>query len=227
MDLFEVSDVRKTAVDVVVDKIKELLIHKKLKPGDLIPSETALAESLRVSRGSIREAMKILSAYGIIEVKRGSGTYISNYANPKLFDPLLFNILVTEYHYADLLKVRDALEQSIIKDVISQASQKELQELNTIMQEFEKVHQNNPDNLEQCNTIDIMYHTKLGEFTHNALMSNMYNFIIELFSPTINAKEGYHAHKNLHAAIMSRNVPEALTMLELHTQTWNETHRTV
>ena len=66
-----------SAVDYMLDSFRKLLITRKLKPGDLIPSEGALAESLGISRGSIREGMKILSAFGIVDIRRGDGTYIS------------------------------------------------------------------------------------------------------------------------------------------------------
>ena len=65
---------KKTATDVVIDKIKSLLLAKELKPGDLIPPENELANAMNVSRGSVREAMKVLSAFGIVEIKRGNGT---------------------------------------------------------------------------------------------------------------------------------------------------------
>lgn len=49
---------KKTATDVVIDKIKSLLLAKELKPGDLIPPENELANAMNVSRGSVREARK-------------------------------------------------------------------------------------------------------------------------------------------------------------------------
>ena len=73
-DIFAIQDSRPSAVDVVIEKIKELLIERKLSPGEMIPSESVLAESLKVGRGSVREALKVLSAYGVVEIKSGAGT---------------------------------------------------------------------------------------------------------------------------------------------------------
>ena len=69
-DLFQVPQ-RRSSVDTVIDTIQELLLSKQLKPGDKLPNEIELTKSLSISRGSIREAMKILSSYGIVEIKRG------------------------------------------------------------------------------------------------------------------------------------------------------------
>ena len=66
----------------------DLLLTKRVRPGDRLPAETELTRLLSVSRGSVREAMKILSALGIVEVRRGDGTYISKGGSEVMFDPL-------------------------------------------------------------------------------------------------------------------------------------------
>ena len=52
-NLFEASK-RESAVDLVVNSIKQLLMERTLKPGDKLPSELEISEELRVSRGSVR-----------------------------------------------------------------------------------------------------------------------------------------------------------------------------
>ena len=64
---------RESAVDIVVNSIKQLLADKKLLPGDKLPNELEISEGLGVSRGSVREAMKILSAFGLIDIRVGNG----------------------------------------------------------------------------------------------------------------------------------------------------------
>ena len=61
---------RESAVDIVVNNIKHLLMERKLKPGDRLPSESEISEGMGVSRGSVREAMKILSAFGLYELRQ-------------------------------------------------------------------------------------------------------------------------------------------------------------
>ena len=73
-NLFERNDRRQSAVDIVVNNIKQLLIDRKLKPGDRLPNELEISEGLCVSRGSVREAMKILSAFGLVDIRVGNGT---------------------------------------------------------------------------------------------------------------------------------------------------------
>ncbi|MGB4438130.1 MAG: GntR family transcriptional regulator, partial [Sedimentibacter sp.] len=114
VDIFKIEK-REVATDIVVKTIKRLLITKKLVPGDKLPSETELSQMLNVSRGSIREAMKTLSAYGIVKIKRGDGTYIADTTDGILFDPLLFRLIISQGDVNELKELREMIELGIIK----------------------------------------------------------------------------------------------------------------
>jgi len=225
-DKFTVAEERPSAVHMVIDKIKELLIQRKLSPGELIPSETALAESLKVGRGTIREALKILSAYGVIEIKRGEGTYISSASNKRLFDSSLFQILVQEPDYAILTQVRELLEEGIVKLVIQFATEEDLAALDQSMVTFLAELGKAEPSVAAAGKCDIEYHRLLSKFSHNGIVENIYNFVIELFSPTICPTHAgvYEVHSDLHRAIMERNEERALEAIHLHTAIWIESH---
>ncbi|MFQ7553011.1 MAG: FadR/GntR family transcriptional regulator [Blautia marasmi] len=91
-NLFEASK-RESAVDIVVNSIKQLLMERRLKPGDKLPNELEISEGLGVSRGSVREAMKILSAFGLVDIRVGNGTYVCETPGNELIDSLLFSFL--------------------------------------------------------------------------------------------------------------------------------------
>ena len=62
----------------VVQQIRELIVSGELQVGDKLPPEQELERQLSVSRSSIREALRVLEAEGLVEVRRGSGTYITS-----------------------------------------------------------------------------------------------------------------------------------------------------
>lgn len=228
-DIFAVNEGRPSAVDVVIEKIKELLIEKKLSPGEMIPSESALAESLKVGRGSVREALKVLSAYGVIEIKRGAGTYISSASNKKLFDSSLFQILVQEHDYTSLTQVRALLEEGIVKLVIEYATDEELAAMekinNLLLEELAK-----PEvSIQTASKLDIQYHRLMGKYSHNSIVENIYNFIIGLFAPTMNPihETVPDSHRKLHQAIMDRDPVLAVEQARNHIQTWIISHKAV
>ncbi len=226
VDLFSVEDNRPSAVFVVIDKIKSLLVQQKLKPGEMIPSESVLAESLKVGRGSVREALKILSAYGVIEIRRGTGTFISSASNRRLFDPSLFQILVQERDYGILTQVRHILEEGIVKLVILSATDEDLRLLDEAAKRFLSELSQSPPSIERTKLGDIQYHRLLGKTSHNPIIQNIYDFVIELFAPTINPihRGVYEVHRDLQNAIMARDEEAALAVVARHTAIWIQTH---
>ena len=109
---------KESAVDTVVNSIKKLILDKELKPGDKLPTEIEIATGLEVSRGSVREAMKILSAFGLIEVKVGSGTYISDRMNNKMADSFIFSFFATNPDMHQFVEFRKVMENDIMELIL-------------------------------------------------------------------------------------------------------------
>jgi DNA-binding FadR family transcriptional regulator len=221
-DIFAVREARPSAVEGVIEKIKELLIEQKLAPGDMIPNEISLAESLKVGRGTVREALKILSAYGVVVIKQGHGTFVSSASNKKLFDPQLFQILVQDRDYQSLTQVRQLLEEGIVKLVIEFASDEELALLDQTMEKFQAELAMENASAQHAASLDLRYHRLLARFSHNSIVENIYTFVIELFTKTINPiHEGVDTvHQHLHHAIMNRDSDKAVEAVREHTAIW-------
>lgn len=66
----------KLLAEQVEDQIYHYILDEALEPGAKLPNEFALGEKFRVGRSTIREAVKLLSSKGIVEVRQGSGTYV-------------------------------------------------------------------------------------------------------------------------------------------------------
>ena len=88
------AEPRPNAVNDVIKAIQEALKSGDLQPSQRLPSEGTLGEQLGVGRGTIREAMKMLKAMGVVEVRQGDGTYISDRISPSVINPMLFAILL-------------------------------------------------------------------------------------------------------------------------------------
>lgn len=66
---------RRKLPQVAAEQIKELIEHRQLQPGDMLPTERELTQRLNISRGPVREALRTLEALGLIEIKPGRGTF--------------------------------------------------------------------------------------------------------------------------------------------------------
>ena len=217
--LFE-KKAKVSAVDLVIDSIKNILIQKKVVPGDLLPSEQALAESLGVGRGSVREALKILDAFGIVEIIHGDGTYIATSANKKIFDPLIYSMIISNSDSNELIQLREMVEMGVINTIIDNATDEDLRTLEAVHAEYEALGQRGETDLAQLNACDLKFHRTMATLTHNHLIENMYNFVIDIFAPTINATFGLERHRKIIAAIVSRDKAAAMAAEHDHTATW-------
>jgi GntR family transcriptional repressor for pyruvate dehydrogenase complex len=225
-DLFDnMKKERLSNVDLVIERIKTLLIEQKLKPGNLLPSENMLSESIGVSRGTIREAMKILSAFGIVEIRRGDGTYIATSANRKIFDPLIFSLIITNTDSEELIQLREMMEVGVINLIIKNATDEDIEELKAAHRQMEEKFNEGVDDLNVLNECDIHFHRVMARITRNHLVENIYNFVIDIFAPTINARYALDVHRKLLDAIVKRDSEQATSNEHEHTTVWRKTRR--
>lgn len=183
--LFQSAE-RKSTVKIVIDKFKEVLKDGSLRPGDRLPSETELCKSLQASRSSIREAVKTLVGFGVLDVRQGDGTYISRSMSNSLFDHQLFQILASNYDRGFLVELREILEIGVIDLAIQNMTPEDLQNIEDIHKKIKGMlilPKFDPNDTRKAET---EFHFALSHATHNPLLEKLYNFTFELFVPHIN-----------------------------------------
>jgi len=72
----------------IVEQIKDIIFSGKLQPGDRLPTEKELAERLNVSRPTLREALTVLEAIGLIEVRPREGSIIKSVVPQSIQEPI-------------------------------------------------------------------------------------------------------------------------------------------
>ncbi|MBS4222717.1 FadR family transcriptional regulator [Bacillus sp. FJAT-49682] len=115
-----------------------------LQPGDKIPSERELSERLKVGRSSVREALRSLELLGLIETRRGEGTFLRNFKNHHLIKLLGMFILEDPHVKKDIFSTKELLEKDIIRLMSSSPAEETLKGLrdeaaNQPHQSFEKM----------------------------------------------------------------------------------------
>jgi GntR family transcriptional regulator, transcriptional repressor for pyruvate dehydrogenase complex len=103
-----INEERKTFSRKVVENIRELISSGQLKPGDKLPSERELAEMMNVSRPTIREGFKILSAMGFLSIRQGNGVFVAD-ESVRLDNLAAILFLQTDTFY-ELFEVRKMIE---------------------------------------------------------------------------------------------------------------------
>ena len=110
----------------IVKKIREIVAKDGLLPGDKIPSERELSDQLKVGRSSVREALRALELLGLIETRRGEGTFIKNFGNHQFVDLIGTFILQGNKKVEDLLETKYLIERESIKLACSRISDEHL-----------------------------------------------------------------------------------------------------
>src|SRR5271166_1277815 len=133
---FEV--IRRNKVYEEVAKQIERLILNKLQPGDKLPSERELAETLRVSRSSIRDAIRGLELMGLVEPREGAGTIVREVSAESLVNPFSDALKRRPELISELLDFRRMLEPPLAARAATHASPDEISEMEEILQRQEE-----------------------------------------------------------------------------------------
>lgn len=194
---------RSTLYENVMAQIISSIKNGSWEPGSKMDGELSLAGQFQVSRNSIREAMKALSLFKIVESRPGQGTFIAPDALRRIANNELINSLTEDVSLAEKMELRALLESQMVEWVTHNATLKELDNLEEVI-------------LEDIENIDILKETMLQTRTkfHDRLAEIAGNGLMVKLLRTIRAELEAHRHH----------------YLELPEQRWNkmmEEHRTI
>jgi len=110
----------------IQERIKKLIVDRRLPSGAAMPTENELMEQLGVSRNSLREALKALQAMGIVEIRHGFGTYVGAMSVAPMIEGLAFRTVAGHYRGEDsllqLLELREAIETGLMARLVGSRS---------------------------------------------------------------------------------------------------------
>jgi len=153
--------------DTVVNQIMSLIEDGSVCVGDRLPGERELVEQLQVGRASVREALRILEAQGVIEVRPGKGAFVTGESSSS-------DELVVEWfqRHADevlhLLEVREALDKQAGKLAASRVTKKQVDALKKSLAEQEENLSEN--DRERFVELDQEFHFLIGAISGNDLL---------------------------------------------------------
>jgi len=215
-------------VDDIVESIKRALINGDLKPGQRLPSENELAQSLEVGRNAVREAMKMLSALGIVKIKRGNGTYIATESSLVSFTPLSFAILLQMGMTKELLELRSLLQVGYCQLAAQKISNEELEQISKILEDWSYYSNDSKKDVENLVNLDLNFHYAILNATHNSFVINIGKAVEELFYSSIRTvisdekglERGIEGHQQILMAIRSRNPESIRIAVEKSLKNW-------
>lgn len=178
----------------IVEQIKALISQGDLKPGERVPSERDLATMLGVSRPSVREAIMVLEAMGLVESRQGGGTFVLSLTETSLSDPLTSMMENNPRLQHSLAEVRMGLETWSAYLAASRATDEDIAKMRQLYKEMERQAKGGGWDAD----VDAQFHYAITAATHNTLQVHVLNTIHGLFHSTIQValtefyrREGY------------------------------------
>ncbi|MFF4568891.1 FadR/GntR family transcriptional regulator [Streptomyces sp. NPDC001410] len=124
------------------ERIKKLIIDRRLPSGAPLPTEPELMGFLGASRNSVREALKALQAMGIVEIRHGFGTYVGPMSLAPMIEGLAFRTVAGHYRGEDsllqLLELREAVETGLVSRLAGRLPRTDLVELEALVNRMEQ-----------------------------------------------------------------------------------------
>lgn len=153
--------------DDAIDNIKAMLVSGELAPGDRLPREADLSERFGISRSSLREAVRALSAMRILDVRQGDGTYVTSLSPATLLEAVGFAAeLYRDDSLLQLFEARRILESNaaaLAARLIQPAQARELVESAA----------EGADTVEALVAHDIEFHHRIAEASQNAVLASL------------------------------------------------------
>jgi len=150
---------------VIVDQVKLLLRDGKLKPGDRLPSERELCQRFGVSRVTVREALRVLEAGGLVQIRVGArgGAFVTTPTPQRIGDGLADLMTLSKMTAAQVTEARMVFELGIIPLVVQRATKADVQDLLEMVQEAQDALKDGAYSM----AMSAAFHVRLASCTHN------------------------------------------------------------
>ena len=216
----EFESVRRAKVYEEVARQIERLILKKLQPGDKLPSERELAETLGVSRSSIRDAIRSLELLGMVAPRQGAGTIVLEISTDSLVNPLSKTLKRKGELIGELLDFRKMLEPPLAARAATHASADEISEMEEILERQQQKMRVGENTVAE----DSEFHYGIALASGNSVVFKVLDTLMDLLRDTRErslqvegrAQKSLAGHRRILAAIKRHDAEGAKAAMRRH-----------
>ena len=197
----------------IVQQIRALIREGNWRPGDQIPPERELAERFRVSRTSVREALRALEMQGVIESRQGGGTFVKHADPEALVQSLAGAILQGRRELSEILEVRELIEPGIARSAALRATREHVVELERLLQQQRQRIAAGESFAEE----DTAFHQVLAEAADNRVLLRLQSVVMDLLRESRQSylhspdrpQKSLQGHEAILAAVRARDADAA------------------
>jgi GntR family transcriptional regulator, transcriptional repressor for pyruvate dehydrogenase complex len=214
---------KKRAYEDIVQQVLTLIENGKLKRGDQLPSERELTEAFKVSRTTVREAIRTLESMKLLQCRQGNGTYVLASSEEALIQPLAAALFNANDDIRDIFYIRKIIEPHVAHLAAENATPQEIEALEKILNEQE-VCVGRGESVLETNSL---FHNHLAGAAKNRVMERLLLALIDLLHQSREeylmedernrrAKRSLEGHKKILAAIKKGDCDVALKLMLQH-----------
>lgn len=185
----------KTMADIVEARLREYFRKQNYRPGDGLPTEMEMAQSLGVSRNVVREALSRLRMLGIVESKKKRGMVMAKPDILGSFERVLDPFMIDEATLRDIFELRLVLEMGLPDLLFPRLTDEHVEELDKIARE-----ELSADNFRIQNEID--FHGKLYEISGNQTLKRFQSMLLPIFAYVVAMEEKPTRGKISHSGLV-------------------------
>ncbi|WP_104129652.1 FadR/GntR family transcriptional regulator [Cryobacterium sp. N21] len=207
----------------IVDQIKQFIEDGSLKAGDRLSNERDLCQQFGVSRVTVREALRILEANGLVEVRVGSqgGSFLTSPSAELVSENLAHLLMLSHITATAATEARQVFELAILPLVMQHATEVDIEALRAIVEESAELEQEG----DYSTDMSAAFHVRLAGCTHNsaieALMKSFYGPLLtslmqaKAAAPTMGIR-GIEEHGAIVDAIVKHDLDRARLIMTKH-----------
>lgn len=213
---------RGSIVQQIIKSVENAILKKELGPGDPFPSENEMVKSLGVSKSSIREAVKMLEAMNVVEIRKGEGTFVRATVASEVINPLLFSLLLQQEANPQIIELRQMFEPAYSKLAMENATETDLKEIQKTVDDFRQNISAGTVTVED----DMAFHRAILQATHNEFVIKIGTVILELFTASVGKglysepARSLKMHENIYCGLANKDEQFLIKSIEESIQYW-------
>ena len=196
---------KRKAFEDIVKQIRDLIEAGKMKKGDQLPTERELTETFRVSRATVREAIRTLESMRLVESRQGDGTYVLASSEEALVQPLAAALFHEKDDLTDIFYIRRVIEPYVAQLAAENATRQEIRELEEVIRQQEEDLNNGKNIIDS----DSAFHNLLARMAKRRVLQRLLLALVDLLAETreeylqndVRAKESLQGHQKVLSAI--------------------------
>ena len=179
LDPLMLKVIKKTRIyEEVVSQIHDLIRGGKLKASDQLPSERELAETFKVSRTSVREALRTLETQGLVVSRTGTGTFVADLPIEALVAPFATLLIQEKNALMDIFEMRKLIEPHIASLAADRATKRDIERMKAILRKQRKEVNRGATGVEE----DAEFHFSIGRATQNQALEKLVSGLMDILS---------------------------------------------